>query len=556
MKIPLNMPRYFLLLIPALVATLAMAAPTKPNIVYIVIDNVEFEHMGKAYGGDKVTPAMDSIAEDGALMQRMYVPTPLCIPSRYSILAGRYPERCTEEDYLKEYPKGDETWGVDVALETDLPNLPKTLQTAGYTTAFVGKFHNSRNKDLVIRSELNGKHITDPEVTPVLEKYNDRLIQHIQSCGFDWVGAAGFGNGLVGSANGVDTDDVHHNLEWEIDHALQFLKQQQEQDSPFFLYLSTKLFHLPVNTEEDFLSDYSKVGRYTERGLLEKAPEVPMPSRKEIVEIARKDSGDERDAIAMRVLDFGIQAVLDQVEAMGIDDNTIIVFISDNAQMGKSTVYEGGIRVPSAIKWPKVIQPGTQLTEIVSTLDIATTLIDVAGATPPAEMKADGHSFLPVLEKGAAAEWKNVFMAEYNCAKAIVTPRWKYVAVRYTEDQWQKIREEEARQPSAPDFNNENRMRKWKKWTQPELSENQLPYAFNIYRYWTQHDMNHIKRAGQYPYIFDLDQLYDLENDPNEQKNLAKDPAYAEQLDQMKALMHREVAKMDRPFGEFGTINQ
>lgn len=542
----------------------ALFAEDQPNIVYIVADNIGFEHMGKAYGGPTSTPTMDSIAEEGALMQRMYVPNPLCVPSRYSILAGRYPERCSAEEYLKKYPAGEEAWDSGVELEPDLANLPKTLQSAGYTTGFVGKFHNAHGKDgLISRKKWDGTHITDPEVTPILEKLNDRLNQHIQSCGFDWVGGAAFGNGLVSAASGIDTDGVHHNLEWEVDNALTFLDQQKDKDEPFFLYLATKLFHLPVNTEEDFLSDYDKVGRYTERGALKEAPNVPMPPRKEIVDIARREVGEaaiedkglDRNAIALRVLDFGIKAVLDRLEAMGVEENTIVIFVSDNAQIGKSTVYEGGIHVPSAIRWPRVIPSGTKVPEIVSTVDIAATLIDIAGTTPPEAMKADGTSFLPILKGDENAEWDNVTFAEYNCAKAVVTPRWKYIAVRYPKKQWKKIVAEDARNPTAPDFGgNPNRKKKWEKFTKPDLVESQLPMAMNIHRYWSPHDMNHVKRAGTFPFMFDLDQLYDLENDPREQRNLAGDPEYAEKLAEMKELMKREVSKLDRPFGEFSEI--
>jgi len=555
---------------------LATAAPDRPNIVYIVVDNVEFAHMSKLYGGVNSTPAMDSIANDGAMMERMYVTTPLCIPSRYSIISGRYASRCNMPGYLKKYPAGKAEWDVNVELEPGRPNMATTLQAAGYTTGFVGKFHNAAKRDPKFASKKNweGTHITDPEVTPVLKELNANLNQYIQDCGFDWVGAPSHNNGLVSTMPGLDVDGLHHNLEWEVDSAVKFLKQQQSKDKPFFLYFATKLFHLPVDVEKDFLSDYEKVGRYTEEGLLEKAPDVPMPSRKEIVETVRKskskgekkDSGKgkkkgkkkgkefyaDRDAVAMRVLDFGVKSLLDTLKETGAADNTIVVFISDNSQMGKSSVYEGGIKVPAAIRWPGVIKPGTRLPHIVSTLDVAVTLLDIAGTTPPAEMQADGKSFLPVLKGDENAQWENSFMAEYNVAKAVVTPNWKYVAVRYPEERMKKIREEDARNPKVPDFGgNKNRMRKWEKQTKPHLKEEQMPMAMNVYRYWSTVDMNHIRRAGDYPALFEVDQLYDLSKDPNEQNNLAKNPEYAAKLAEMKKLMKKKVSTLDRPFGEF-----
>jgi arylsulfatase A-like enzyme len=304
--------------------------PPRPNIVYLVIDNVTFEHMGKAFAGQNLTPAMDSIAERGVRFERMYVPTPLCVPSRYSILSGRYPERCTSPAFLEANPANaylttsldtctspafleanpaHESWyevGA-VELETDRPNLPKTLQAAGYRTGFVGKFHNFHGT-LGPEVKAEGRHLSDPALQEPLRQRNDALAAHIRACGFDWVGGAEWGLGFAQIGNDLDTSGVHHNLEWEVANALEFLDGCKDRTKPFFLYLATRLYHLPFDPEKDLRSDYAEAGRYSDRGLLDKAPAVPMPSRTEIADMAARESR-RRDTAGMKWLDFGVRAV-------------------------------------------------------------------------------------------------------------------------------------------------------------------------------------------------------------------------------------------------------
>jgi arylsulfatase A-like enzyme len=541
----------FLALLTLLGGQLRAAEPPRPNIVYLVIDNVTFEHMGKAFGGQNLTPAMDSIAERGVRFERMYVPTPLCVPSRYSILSGRYPERCTSPAFLEANPAHESWYEVGaVELETDRPNLPRTLQSAGYRTGFVGKFHNYHGT-LGPEVKADGRHLSDPALQVPLRQRNDALAAHIRACGFDWVGGAEWGLGFAQIGTDLDTGGVHHNLEWEVANALEFLDGCKGGSKPFFLYLATRLYHMPFDPEKDLRSDYAEAGRYSDRGLLEKAPAVPMPSRTEIADMAARESR-RRDTAGMKWLDFGIRAVLDRIEAIGARDNTLVVLISDNNQPGKSTVYEGGIRVPAAMMWPARIRAGQTCRRIVSSLDIAATLLDAAQAKPPADMQLEGRSFLPMLTDQPEQPWNDVFMAEYGYARGLVTPRWKYVAVRYPQERWEQIRAEDARKPEAPGYRPGSRQaEKWKRDVQPHLRPQQIPHAYNLYRYWHSGDNNHISRVDSYPHLFDADQLYDLEADPGEQTSLAAKPEWSEKLAEMKSLLTRELQKQARPFGEF-----
>lgn len=117
----------------------AVAAEHRPNVVFIIIDNVDYAYLGKCYGGNGLTPHLDRIAGRGVKFTRAYAVTPLCVPSRYTCLSGRYASRARETQPADD---GDEESGVGhIALEANLPNLPDVLRRAGYATGFVGKYH-------------------------------------------------------------------------------------------------------------------------------------------------------------------------------------------------------------------------------------------------------------------------------------------------------------------------------------------------------------------------------------------------------------------------------
>jgi len=135
--------------------THAAETAQKPNIFYLVIDNVTFVHLGKAFGGNNVTPAMDSIAQRGVRFERMYVTAPLCVPSRYSILTGRYPERCTSPAFLEANPAHESWYEVgQVELEPDRPNLPPHPALHHRHRSAENPFAKCRNESEPMKSNL------------------------------------------------------------------------------------------------------------------------------------------------------------------------------------------------------------------------------------------------------------------------------------------------------------------------------------------------------------------------------------------------------------------
>ncbi|HEY1169807.1 MAG TPA: sulfatase-like hydrolase/transferase [Verrucomicrobiae bacterium] len=517
------------------------AAESRPNVVFIVIDNVDFGYLGKCYGGTSLTPHLDRIAERGVKFTRAYAVTPLCVPSRYTCLSGRYASRghATAND------DDDGEGGSHVALEADRPNLPKVMHQAGYRTGFVGKYHLESEKYDRFRGK-NGD-VFGTEADAWLKQRSAWLTGRIKERGFDFVAAPI--DFRVSQFKGIDLygERYSHNLEVEVLGALNFIEQSKEQ--PFFLYLATHLLHLPIDAKL-LLDDYAKYGRVTEGGLLPEAPKVPMPSRKEIYDTAKAAGAKTAQQFGMHWLDCGIGAVVQRLEELKLLDNTLLVVFSDNNQRGKETLYEGGARVPLLVMWPKRLKAGTECDRIVANTDFAPTIFAACGITPPTGMILDGRNFLPVLAN-AKAPWRDGLLLENGHTRAIVTDQWKYVALRYPPEVQEKIAEVDRTGKFPPlTAKAELFFDKFKKTLTPE----QWNFARNSWRWHTQGN-NYMKSIDDFPFQFDADQLFAMGSGlaPQDTKNLANIPANAEVLADMKAKLKQALIPLEQPFGEFGT---
>lgn len=529
------------LLTAALLLALSVAgAAEKPNVVFIVIDNVDFAHMGKCYGGTSLTPQLDRIAERGVKFTRAYATTPLCVPSRYTCLSGRYASR-SQNSAGGETEDGEGGWSIQ--LETDQPNLPKVMQAAGYATGFVGKYHLEKEK----YPRYSGKEasVFSTEADAWLKKRNTWLSDRIRQRGFDFVfNACDFRSSQF---RDVDFEGGNHNMEADVSGALDFIGQNQER--PFFLYLAPRLLHLPINPKL-LLEDYTKMGRVTEGGLLPEAPKVPMPSRQEIHAAAKAAGSTTAQQFGMHWLDCGIGAVVGRLEELKLLDNTLLIVFSDNNQRGKETLYEGGARVPLLAMWPGKFKPGAVCDRIVANTDFAPTIFEACGVQPPAGMVLDGRSFLPVVEN-PSAPWRDALMLENGHTRAVVTEQWKYVALRYPPDVQAKIAEVERTgaypriSPKAEIF-----FDRFKKTLTPE----QWKFARNSWR-WHAPGNNYMKSIDDFPFQFDIDQLFEISHAslPQDTANVAAKPENGPVVAEMQARLKNLMTPLNQSFGEFGT---
>lgn len=529
-----------ILLLMLLSAATLGAAETRPNVVFIVIDNVDFAHMGKCYGGSSLTPQLDRIAERGVKFTRAYATTPLCVPSRYTCLSGRYASR-SQNSAGGETEDGEGGWNIE--LEKDLPNLPNVMHGAGYTTGFVGKYHLEHEK--YPRYEGKEASVFSAEADAWLKKRNAWMTDHIRQRGFDFVfNAADFRSSQF---RDVDFEGGNHNMEADVLGALDFIGQNQ--DKPFFLYLAPRLLHLPVNPKL-LLEDYAKMGRVTEGGLLPEAPKVPMPARKDIHAAAAAAGATTAQQFGMHWLDCGLGAVVTRLEELKLLDNTLLIVFSDNNQRGKETLYEGGARVPLLALWPRRFKPGSVCDRIVANTDFAPTIFDACAVKPPEGMVLDGRSFLPVVAD-ATAPWRDALLLENGHTRAVVTDQWKYVALRYPPEVQARIAEVE-RTGEYPKISRKADIffDRFKKTLTPE----QWKFARNSWR-WHTPGNNYMKSIDDFPFQFEADQLFPMSQAtlPQDSDNVAARPENAAVLADMQAKLRQVMAPLHQPFGEFGT---
>ncbi|MEW6358626.1 MAG: sulfatase-like hydrolase/transferase [Planctomycetota bacterium] len=486
-------------------------AARRPNVVLIYTDDHDLDEIG-CYGGKVLSPHMDSLARDGMKFTRFYVSSAVCSPSRYNALTGRYASRSLRQQ--KNWPPGGP---VNIGWEAGCVNeitLAGAMKAGGYATGMVGKWHQGTLEPLT--QFLADAEPDDPKVKKALEENYAKVIAAIKSTGFDYAAAAYINNVDGGGKDGpkrfwLPKKLRYHNMEWVTQGALEFIEQNKER--PFFLYMAPTLVHGP-SPVKSMRAD----ARITPLGYLDRAPEVQPPRQDVFARV--KAAGVAENMAGVTWLDDGVGAVLKKLDEMGLAENTVVLLAGDNGNKAKFTCYDGGGLMPFVARWKGVITAGSLCDKLASNVDFAPTILALCGVAKPAEMQIDGVSFLPAL-KGDPGYRRDSLYLEITTERGVVTDdRFKYIAVRYLP----KIQEEIAKG------------KKFNHWCKPAEAED---HTFNA-------DKN-------YPGYYDADQLYDLNADPNEQKNLAADSAHKTKLEEMKRLLTEYCRTLPHTFGEFKT---
>lgn len=478
----------------------------RPNVVFIITDD-QMLNTVSAYGGMYQTPHINRLAEEGMRFDRAYTTAALCVPTRYTCLTGSWASRNqwrSPNDRMRRVMN-------NAYLDIGHPTIAGALKKAGYRTGFVGKDHSVEELDMPLIDLPKDADPNDPSVKEALQINNDRLTGFIQSWGFEYVG------GLVhGNLDRQYPDRLAvHNMEYILQGGLDFLDQQTGRQ-PFFLWFATTLTHTAeLALEEDD-------PHLTPLGVQETVPEVMKPRQQMAKELGNgHTSGMEAK---VKVLDEAVGVLLDRLDRMGVAENTLVIFMSDQDNRGKSTVYENGINTLFIARWPKVIPPGSVCDELVENSDLVPTWLDVAGADPLPAMTLDGYSLMPLF-RGSRAPLREAVFSEMGFAKSVTTKEWKYIAIRYDETM-------------VPD-----RFVPPQSGTVAEHIQKGTFDGFTVDR----------GPFGQSRWIgtVDPDQLYDLRRDPQENNNLAGNPEYRQQLEKMKSLLSQKIQQTGRPFGEF-----
>jgi arylsulfatase A-like enzyme len=368
----------------ALVATLS-AADTRPNILFILANDLGWSDVG--FNGSRYyeTPRIDRLAASGMRFTDAYVAAPNCSPSRATLMFGQYPGRtgC----YTVGRPENVAGFAeglTKVTMPKNSPQIPldkvclaDPLTKAGYATAVFGKWHLGDSGDYVpTRRGFSAGFILPKE--------------HLQD---DFGPFTTFPSRP--SPVGVYQSD------FLAEEALKFMAEKRER--PFFVYLS---FYCSVHATNQ--------GTHT-------SPDPAVTAKYH----AKPPIGDDKDpvyAAKLEHFDRIVGRLLDRLDELKLPGSTIVILYSDNGapgnyremgapsvraftdnrplRGGKSTLYEGGVRVPLAIRWPGVIAPGSVCTIPVTSVDFYPTLLQITGATAPANQPLDGMSLLPILQNG------------------------------------------------------------------------------------------------------------------------------------------------------------
>lgn len=379
-----------------------MSQQKKPNIIFILMDDLGWRDLG-CYGSSFYeTPALDRLAEEGVLFTDAYASCPVCSPTRASIMTGKYPARVGVTQYI-----GGHTVGklCDVPYIQALPMQERSIATVlkenGYRTWHVGKWH-------------LGKKPTWPE--------NHGFDVNIGGC--DW-GAPKSGYfspyNCPTLSNGPEGEYLTDRL---TDEAIKLI--ETEDDAPFFLNFWHYAVHTPIQSPPDLVKKYKAKAK--KLGLDEIEPfedgEIyPCQHKAKQRVRRRKFQSDPAYAAMVENMDWNIGRLLDALKASGKADDTIVVFTSDNGGLatsegsptsnaplaeGKGWMYEGGTREPLLIRWPGIIEAGSRTEEPVTSPDFFPTFLEAAGIDLCPEQHADGRSIMPLL-RGESFERGPVF---------------------------------------------------------------------------------------------------------------------------------------------------
>lgn len=393
------MKRILLTLLVALSSLGSLHAAPPPNVVIILADDLGFGDLG-CYGHPEFkTPRIDQMAAEGARLTQFNCPAPFCAPTRASLMTGRYPFRCG----MTQNPAPDGGPAADaLALPSKEVTLAQVLKSAGYATGMVGKWHLGHKLGSLPTDRGFDEYFGIPysnDMRPV------QVLEGTQVAEYPVVQAT------------LTTRYAQR--------AVDFI--QRSKGKPFFLYFAEAMPHKPLAASE---KNYKKSG-----------------------------AGLYGDALAD--LDDSVGAVLDALKQTGVDDNTLILFSSDNgAWLGgscgglrgmKGTNYEGGYRVPLIARWPGKIPAGHISNELAVMMDLFATVLQATGAEMPDDRVLDGRNILPLLTTAAKSPHEFIFGQQNSKLATIRDARWKLHVLPASQMKLKAGEEGRWLDPRAPD---------------------------------------------------------------------------------------------------------
>lgn len=401
----------------------------KPNVVVFLVDDLGQRDIG-CYGSTFYeTPHVDRLAREGAKFTSGYAACPVCSPTRASLMTGMWPQRTGITDFIGA-PLKPEGWKRNTKLlpapytdrlSLETPTLAKAMKSAGYATFFAGKWH------------------LGPEGWwPENQGFD------INRGGTDKGGPYG-GNKYFspyGNPRLTDGPNGEHLPDRLATETSAFIKENK--DKPFFAYLSFYSVHTPLMAREDLRLKYE-----------EKRKRLGLEAK-----WGREEPRDVRlvqehavYAAMVEAMDQAVGKVLQTLDDLGLAKDTLVIFTSDNGGLstsegwptsnlplrgGKGWLYEGGIREPFVVRWPKVLATGREIDTPISSPDIFATMLDITGSKPVANQVVDGRSLVPLLKGTTMPEralfWHYPHYGNQGGAPGAAIRKGKWKLIEWFED--------------------------------------------------------------------------------------------------------------------------
>jgi arylsulfatase A-like enzyme len=362
--------------------------PARPNIVLILADDLGWSDVGY-HGSEIQTPNIDGLAAKGVRFTNLYA-YPLCTPTRAGLMTGRSPARY---GLIYSVVRPWSPYG----LPLDEHAMPETFRALGYQTAMVGKWHLGHAHRLMLPNARGFDHFYG-FVNADIDYY-----RHTHMGGLDWQR-----NGTGVREEGYSTDLLATEAERII--------AGRDRTRPLFLYVAFNAIHSPLQAPEHLYAKYGHI-RHENRRLV---------------------------AAMADAMDQAVGRVLAALDGAGMSGNTLVMFLSDNGGVpyggvsnrplrgGKMTTFEGGIRVPAAMRWPGALPAGGEVRQVMTVLDLLPTLASAAGGKPAARKDLDGKDMWPRITGAPLASRESLYFAskrnetaEYNFA--LRRGEWKLV---------------------------------------------------------------------------------------------------------------------------------
>ena len=391
--------------------TVSQEEASKPNIIFILADDLGYGDVG-FNGGEKInTPVLDQLAGEGIVFTRHYAGSAVCGPSRASLVTGRHTGHSTV--------RGNPRWtksGKPVDISKDENTVAKELKKAGYRTGVVGKWALAENLEEAKPNKQGFDYFYGfNRHGPAHHYYPEKIWEN--------------DNHMVLEGNVMMDKIGQYSQDLFTQKALDFI--DRESKNPFFLYLAYTIPHYELTIPEEQKAEYYK---------------KDWPLRKMKMGHYRNDeNGHVTYASMVTRMDKDIGLILSKLEELGIAENTLVVFTSDNGHEydnekneffnsngiyrgKKRDLYEGGIRMPFVAKWPAKIAPGTKTDHASAFWDFLPTVCDILGTSPSAS--TDGISYLPALTGQKQPQHKYLYW-EFNekrgPVQALMQGDWKLV---------------------------------------------------------------------------------------------------------------------------------